>query len=191
MHPFDRLSPEDQLEHIETLARNVLSNYDLPAGLDITMVNFSENVTYRVDAPSDGRAGGGTEGRKWALRVHREGYHTRNGIDSELAWMKALREDGGVPTPTAIPGRDGELIQDGTAESMPRPRHCVLFDWLAGHEPDESGDLIVSFEELGEISARLHEHAKGWARPEGFERLTWDYGKDVTLGKWEPEERKY
>ena len=47
----------------------------------------------------------------------------------------------------------------------------MLFDWLEGHEPDESGDLVGPFEELGEISARLHKHAKGWARPDNFERL--------------------
>ena len=34
--------------------------------------------------------------------MHRPGYHTVNGIRSELAWMRALQADGGVHTPQAI-----------------------------------------------------------------------------------------
>lgn len=181
MQSFDDLSPDQQLERLSALARNALALYELPAEADVSLVNFSENVTFRVNAPSTDR--------KWALRVHREDYHTRNGIGCELAWMKALREEAGVPTPTVVPGRDGELIQDAEADGVPRPRHCVLFDWLPGTEPDESGDLIGPFEELGEISAEIHRHSKAWTLPANFERLIWDYdhmlGEEPYWGRWQ------
>ncbi len=181
MESFDDLSPERQLERIAELAQHALARYDLPADACVGLINYSENMTYRVDAPA-------SRGR-WALRVHREDYHTKNGIGSELAWMKALREEAGVPTPIAIAGKDGELIQDVATEGVPRPRHCVLFDWLEGHEPDESGDLLGPFEELGEISGRLHKHAKSWARPANFERLVWTYdhmlGDAPYWGRWQ------
>ena len=181
MQPFDELAPEEQLKRIEKLAKNALSSYDIAGDASLSMVNHSENTTYRVDSPS--------RARSWALRVHREGYHTKNGIASELAWMKALREDGGVPTPIALPGRDGELIQSVGAKGVPRSRNCVLFDWLAGAEPDEGGNLISSFEELGEISGRIHKHSKAWQRPANFERLTWDYattlGDQPHWGRWQ------
>ena len=180
MRRFDELSPEEQLARIEALAGNTLANYDLPPDAQVTMINYSENVTYRVDAPSTGR--------KWALRVHREGYHSRQGIVSELVWMRALREEAGVPTPVAVPGRDGESIQTAIAEGVPRPRHCVLFEWLPGGEPDESADLLGPFEELGEISARIHRHSKGWRIPNRFERLTWDFDRSLGdrpyWGRW-------
>ena len=32
-----------------------------------------------------------TDERRYALRVHREGYHSKTGIASELAWLTALR----------------------------------------------------------------------------------------------------
>ena len=35
---------------------------------------------------------------RYALRVHRPGYHTAQQIESELAWLDALREDGAVDT---------------------------------------------------------------------------------------------
>jgi Ser/Thr protein kinase RdoA (MazF antagonist) len=79
-----------------------------------------------------------------------------------------------------VGGRDGKLIQDVANAGVPRPRHCVLFEWLDGHEPDESGDLLGPFEELGEVSGRLHKHSKSWARPGNFERLVWVY--DHMLG---------
>jgi Ser/Thr protein kinase RdoA (MazF antagonist) len=181
MESFDDLSPEGQLERIGELAQDALGAYELPADARVSLINYSENMTYRVDAPASGG--------RWALRVHREDYHTKNGIGCELAWMKALREEAGVPTPIALAGKDGELIQDVSSTGVPRPRHCVLFDWLAGHEPDESGDLVGPFEELGEISARLHKHSKGWARPDNFERLVWVYdhmlGDKPYWGRWQ------
>ena len=172
MQTFDGPTAEVLLERIAAVARNALACYDLPAETTVSLINHSENMTYRVDAlPS---------GRKWALRVHREGYHTRNGIASELAWMNALREEAGVPTPIAVRGRDGALIHSVGAAGLPRPRNCVLFEWLAGAEPEESGSLTDMFEELGEISGRIHRHSKAWRRPADFERLTWDY--DTALG---------
>ncbi len=180
MQPFDDLTAEQQLERIDALAQEALAHYDLPADAQVSMINYSENFTYRVDAPYSGA--------RWALRVHREDYHSENGIGCELAWMKALREEAGVQTPVAVPGRDAELIQTVLSDGVPRPRHCVLFDWLSGAEPDESGDLIGPFEELGEISGRIHRHSKGWSRPAGFERLIWDYphtlGDQPYWGRW-------
>ena len=121
MSGFDALPHDEQLRRLHRLATAALGRYDLPAGAEAHLVNVSENATYRVDAP-DGR-------KRWALRVHREGYHPRNEIASELAWLTALREDGAVLTPTPIAGTDGELIQLVSHDELPRPRHVVLFAW--------------------------------------------------------------
>ena len=66
------------------------------------MINLSENATYKVEAP---------DGRRWALRIHRDGYHSRDAIQSELAWLVDLRQTGVVLTPVPLPGKDGEIIQ--------------------------------------------------------------------------------
>ena len=173
MSGLDDLPHDEQLRRLHIVATAALERYDLPPGATPRLVNVSENATYRVDAP-DGR-------KRWALRVHREGYHTRNEIASELAWLAALREDGAVLTPTPIAGADGELIQLVFHDRLPRPRHAVLFAWEEGEEPDEEAqDLRGPFEVLGEIAARMHLHVRDWARPAGFERFTWDY--ETTLG---------
>ena len=173
MSGIDALPHEEHLRRLHLLAAATLERYDLPAGTEAHLISVSENATYRVDAP-DGR-------KRWALRVHREDYHTRNAIASELAWLTALREDGAVITPDPIAGSDGELIQLVSHDGLPRPRHAVLFAWEEGEEPDaEAQDLRGPFEVLGEIAARMHLHVRDWARPAGFERFTWDY--ETTLG---------
>lgn len=173
MSDFEHLPHEEQLRRLEGLAQEALGRYDLPGGAAAVLINLSENATYRVESPN----GGG----RWALRVHREGYHSKNAIASELAWLKALRDDGAVITPTPIAGTDGELIQVVTHPDVPNERHVVLFAWEDGEEPnEEQHDLRAPFEVLGEITARMHRHVGQWQRPTNFERLTWDF--ETSLG---------
>lgn len=169
---FDALPHEEQLKRLLALAETALGHYDLPPGCSVELINLSENATYRVDAP---------DGRHWALRVHREGYHSKNAIASELAWLTALREDGAVITPVAVPGKDGEIIQLVPHELLPRPRHVVMSEWETGEEPSEAvHNLQEWFAILGETAARMHEHVRGWQKPDYFERLTWDF--ETSLG---------
>ena len=173
MSDFETLPHDEQLRRLHLLATAALDRYDLPAGAEAHLINVSENATYRVETPGGGE--------KWALRVHREGYHSHNAIASELAWIDALRRDGAVVTPAPIDGTDGESIQLVPHDALPRPRHVVLFAWEEGTEPDEEQqDLRGPFEVLGEITARMHVHIHDWQRPAGFERFTWDF--ETTLG---------
>ena len=116
--------------------------------------------------------------------MHREGYHSRNAVASELAWIDALRGDGAVVTPTPdLPGRTASPSSSSPTRPSPRPRHAVLFAWEEGEEPDEEQqDLRGPFEVLGEITARMHVHMHGTGSgPPGFERFTWDF--ETTLGR--------
>ncbi len=89
-----------------------------------------------------------------------------------------------VVTPNALPGRDGALIQSLAHPAVGRPRNIVLFDWETGIEPGIGDDLVGPFETLGAVTARMHAHARGWKRPEGFTRLTWDF--ETSLGEAAP-----
>lgn len=176
MQDFDTLTHEDQLKVLLELARSCTSNYDLPSGLEVSLLNLSENATYKLEhLPS---------GRRWALRVHRDGYHSRTAIASELAWAMDLRDTGVVTTPHPVRGRDNELIQTISHPRLPRPRNVVLFDWETGAEPGIGEDLIGPFEVLGEVTARMHRHVRQWKRPRWFDRLTWDF--DTSLGEERP-----
>ena len=181
MSDFESLPHEEQLKRLQDLATSALARYPLPEGADAGLINLSENATYRVEDPASGQ--------RWALRVHREGYHSKTAIASELAWLTDLREHGGVVTPTALPGKDDALIQVVEHPGVGAPRHVVLFAWESGEEPDEEQqDLRGPFEVLGEITARMHLHVRDWTRPIGFERLTWDFetslGSKPHWGSW-------
>jgi Ser/Thr protein kinase RdoA (MazF antagonist) len=145
---------------LKTLAAVALENYALPPDLMIELVNVSENETFKITAP---------DGQCWALRLHRPGYHSEQAIRSERAWMQDLREKNVVTTPKAVPGKNGDIIQYSKSQI------AVLSEWLDGAEPDINQDLNKPFEILGEITARMHAHAKTWKRPEKFERHIWDF----------------
>ncbi|MFT3732008.1 MAG: phosphotransferase [Hyphomicrobium sp.] len=163
------LTHDELLQQLQVLAERATRRFGLPDGIPVKLINVSENATYKVEDAT---------GRKWALRIHREGYHSRTAIASELAWLAALRESGGVATPTAVRGADGEFIQTVAVEGLPNPRNVVLFEWENGNEPDQTD--VAGFELLGETAARMHAHVRKWRRPAWFERHTWDF--ETSLG---------
>jgi Ser/Thr protein kinase RdoA (MazF antagonist) len=173
------LSHEDLLDRLQGVAERAVRLYALPGPVTVKLINLSENATYRVDDPATGS--------KWALRVHREGYHSRKAIASELAWQIALKASGAAITPTPIPGKDGDLIQTVAYEGLPRPRNVVLFAWEDGQEPAATD--AAGFESLGEIAARMHAQVRTWQRPPWFERHTWDFetslGSRPHWGRWQ------
>lgn len=172
MSGFDDLSHDAQLECLAELAASAVDCYGIAAAEPPVLINLSENATYRVDdASSD---------RRWALRVHREGYHSDEAIASELAWLQALRDENVVVTPIPVAGADGGLIQSVGHPAMARPRKVVLFEWESGEEPSETDHLTDKFGMLGTVTARMHDHAPNWVRPANFERLTWDF--ETSLG---------
>ncbi len=175
MTDFDHLGHDAQLAILHELATVAARNFALPAGLSVRLINLSENATYAVQAP---------DGQRWALRIHRAGYHSHAAIASELAWLQSLRESRVVVTPAPVPGRNGEIIQIVGHPQLKTPRHVVLSDWETGAEPGIDEDLARPFEILGEVAARMHRHARDWQRPTWFTRPTWNF--ETALGEVTP-----
>jgi Ser/Thr protein kinase RdoA (MazF antagonist) len=168
-------------EALDRIATAALAAYDLPAGTTATLVNQSENATYAVRTPEGVITA--------ALRVHRLDYHPDGAIRSELAWIDALRENGVITTPAVVASRDGEReVTVADPERATAPRSVVMFEWLPGTAPAEDS-LVAHFAELGELTARLHEHARSWRQPTGFRRFSWGYeeafGSIARWGRWQ------
>jgi Ser/Thr protein kinase RdoA (MazF antagonist) len=163
---------------VELLARAALPRWGLD-GATLRLINRSENSTYLVTPVTTSPV---------ILRVHREDYHTVDGIRTELAWMRALQADAGVKTPQAVPGIDGEEVQLVGHPAILNARQCVLFDIIEGAEPNPDQDLREPFTQLGQVTARTHNHSQTWARPPYFERLNWDFehtvGRTPNWGSW-------
>ncbi len=171
----------DVMDRVTACACAALRHYDCHPDASVELLNVSENATFLVADPGAGPS---------VLRVHRLGYHTEEEIASELAWMDALRAQAGVRTPRVLPAADGRRVV--TVTEAETARHCVRFEFLPGTEPGgEPGGTLTGahFEELGEITARMHGHAKAWPRPPWFTRFHWDYaaafGEQARWGRWQ------
>lgn len=170
-----------ELERLDQLALRSLCAYELPHDVTLELINLSENATYHVEHKKTGA--------RWALRLHRVGYHSRTAIASEIAWQLALRRDGVVTTPVPVAGRDREFIQVVSSNPRSEPQHVVLYQWEDGDLPDMADDLSHSFEVLGAITARMHRHSRAWKYPEWFQRFSWDFntclGNEPHWGRWQ------
>jgi Ser/Thr protein kinase RdoA (MazF antagonist) len=157
---------------MDQLAEAALRRFGLSPRATATLCNVSENHTYRVEDPESENG--------YALRVHRPGYRTPRQIESELQWVDALRSDGAVDTPMAVPAPGGDRVLHVGDHNV------VLWEWLQGSEPDPEGDAVLDgFRTLGAVSARMHAHARAWEIPEGFDRPPWDYGHTLgAAGHW-------
>jgi Ser/Thr protein kinase RdoA (MazF antagonist) len=173
----------DVLDRVTDCAREVLAAYGtgpdgVPPDAHVSLLNVSENATFLVT---------GANGERSVLRVHRLGYHSRQAIESELAWMDALRAQARIQTPRVLPAADGRRVTEA------RGRHCVRMEFLPGTEPagaDGGAVALAHFTELGAITARMHAHARAWRRPSWFTRFRWDdddaFGARLagTPGRW-------
>jgi Ser/Thr protein kinase RdoA (MazF antagonist) len=138
---------------VTDLLSRALPLYGLPPDTPLTLLNRSENETWRAG--------------DLILRLHRPGYHTRAEIASELAWLTALQRRSGLRVVRPLAGRQGLVTEiDG--------RFLVGFSLIAGQELHPGDDLSRWFAALGEVTARLHLHARAWTPPAGFTRKRWD-----------------
>ncbi|MCY3878731.1 MAG: phosphotransferase [Rhodobacteraceae bacterium] len=160
---------------IDRLVNQSLQLWPLPAPATARLINVSENRTYLVQTP----------GIRRVLRLHRPGYNSIQEIESELDWMQALANFGAVNLPAIYPGRDGKRVQ-----SLPGNHHAmVLFEFIDGTPPSPSGPIEPLFKQLGELSARMHNHTLQWQPPPGFQRFHWDldavFGPSPRWGDWQ------
>ena len=187
MTEHDLSAGGDVMDRVRGCAQDALAAYGGHPGATVELLNVSENATFLVSDPDAGPS---------VIRVHRLGYHTEQEIASELAWMDALRSEAGVRTPRVLPAADGRRVvtvrERGGADPRTE-RHCVRFEFLPGAEPggsaDDPGLARAHFAELGEITARMHRHAREWSRPAWFTRFHWDYaaafGPQARWGRWQ------
>lgn len=167
----------DFLARIEVALGEALPRWGLDPALRLERLSVSENATFLARDTGQGDL---------VVRVHRPGYHDRDEIASELAWLAALAQEDVVPAPRPVPFRDGHLIAD--LEDGADIRHVVMFRYLPGEEPAPGDDLARWFETLGAMTARLHAHSRRWQRPAGFRRKVWNFetmlGARPLWGDW-------
>jgi Ser/Thr protein kinase RdoA (MazF antagonist) len=158
----------------DAFARAALSAYGRSPESPMRLLSLSENATYLAE-----------DDEPIVLRVHRPGYHTLAAIHSELAWMTALRTETPVITPELICAADGSDVV--AAEVGGEILHVDAVSFVPGCTAEEDPDA-VGFDELGRLTAIMHEHSRNWSAPAGFTRFRWDLetilGPDARWGNW-------
>jgi Ser/Thr protein kinase RdoA (MazF antagonist) len=168
---FYSLTPTEQGQRVARLARAALPGWGL-ADATLDILKMRENTVFRVRMP---------DGTRYALRVHRHGYHSDAELHSELLWMRAL-DAAGVAVPAVIPARTGELFLTVPHPDVPEPRQVDLFAWIEGRQlgSTEAGvagdatDITRMFRTIGALAARMHNQSSAWEPPAGFTRHAWD-----------------
>jgi len=169
----------DVVADLHGMVAGSLKRWGLSPQTAVSLLNLSENATFALSDPQGPQ--------DLVLRVHRVGYSSAEEIRSELGWINALRRDGVIDTASPRPGSNGELVQTLTSPSGRPSRHAVAFERLPGAEPEAGADAPRWFERLGELTAKLHLHAKSWDLPAGFRRRRWDVDAMVgDKGYWGP-----
>lgn len=149
---------------MDEAAALAIAQFDVDA-VATTFVSASENTVYRIDT---------REGHRYALRVHRPGYHNITELESEHAWTTAL-SDAGVETPRPIPTRAGGSYATVPYGDGGETRYVGLVEWLDGEPMTElldRGDprLEAACARLGELIAAMHLQTDAFTPPPGFTR---------------------
>ena len=152
------------------VAREALKEWGV-ASAGIELVARGENIVFRVDSD---------DGERYALRIHRPGYHTRVELDSEQIWTVALKESG-IDVPVAVKTAAGRFYAEIPVPGMNDIRHVGLVKWIDGavlttllKDDPERFSLRSTMKQLGRIAARIHNQATGWEPPLGFQRHSLD-----------------
>lgn len=176
MREFYLLAPQQQVSALEVMANKAVKKWAISEPV-LWLLKYRENCVFGVKD--------GISGDKYALRIHRPGYHSNAALNSELRWMEALHNDG-VHTPEIIRSRNNLLMEEITVDEVPEARVCDLLGWVIGEVlgtidgEDEVGNK-KSFREVeydhffaGQIAAKIHNQAQKWLLPEGFSRPIMD-----------------
>ena len=170
MSEFYALDDQGQARCMSALAESALQFWNFKSN-NLELIKYRENAVFSLMADN---------GSRYALRIHRSGYHSDAELRSELQWMAALT-DYGLRVPTLVPCADGSPFAIVTAGGVPEPRQIDIFEWVDGRQlgSAESGvediDAVAdTYGTIGKLAAQLHNQATAWSLPEGFTRHAWD-----------------
>lgn len=153
MRRFADLTGIGQVRRLRRLVDSLLEAYDF----DVTSVRLlavHTNTLFRVRL---------ADGTSVVVRVGDPHGNTRDNVDVEVAWLAHLSRRG-FSVPQVVENRHGESVSAVDASGVDGPRVCVVFEWIPGVAIGERA-TPADYQQLGEISARLHHEGGGLDPP--------------------------
>lgn len=164
---WSELSVVGQRRRLYEMARLALNEYPIEAKR-IELLGHGENATFRVSTERSVRVGAYQEG-VFLLRLHGRPPSFTPMIESEMAWLNALRKDEGLSVPEPVLDKGGRVLNSVCVEGYERP--VTVMKWLNGQFTNTLNARKALA--LGQLLGRLHRHARSWKRPAGFQRGSW------------------
>lgn len=169
MQPFETLTEQGRLRRLRKLALRALEHYDLDVAAVRGMDSHS-NALFRARTRA---------GESWVVRVAAPGWRTETDLRSGMLWLEALARDTDIGAPRPLRSREGELVLKVQVPEVPTACWCSVESWIPGVN---LGQRLTeaNLAKMGELFARLHQHAAGFAPPEGFTQRRMDsiYARD-------------
>jgi Ser/Thr protein kinase RdoA (MazF antagonist) len=167
---YGSLTPQGKIRRLRAIAVAALEEFDLrfpagDAGAALRFHRFETNLFFRVMAVGYPRG--------LILRLATPGWRTTEDLENEALWLEALSGESGITVLQIIAARDGRRVIQGRAEHVPDVWNVTLFTYVPGRL---LGTTLTpaNLRKMGELFARLHLHAGGWALPSGFHRRVFD-----------------
>jgi Ser/Thr protein kinase RdoA (MazF antagonist) len=158
---FAALGHDVQVAALRGLAIDVAKRcYGLLA-LDCRLLQYENNAVFAVSCASE----------RFALRLSPPATN-RVALDSEMAWLAAIRRDTGLRVPTPVPATDGRFVVETAHGGIAPARPATLMRWVEGDRPTRDAVTALA-SSLGEIIAVLHVHGGSFAVPPDFARSRW------------------
>lgn len=162
------MSDADDALTTQRCAEDALVYWDL-AVTALDFVVARENAVFKVTCH---------DGTAFALRIHRQGYHSLAELESENEWTTALNT-AGIDTPRPVPTRMGTAyatVPFGTAGDT---RQVGLIEWIDGAPLEQAlaasaTDPFALYADLGSLMAQMHNQAAEWRPGPGFVRHALD-----------------
>ena len=165
------MATENNLSVLAEVALTATEMWGLNA-TSLSLIKHRENAVYELHTADD---------LKYAVRVHRTGYHSNEALQSEFVWMEALR-DSGINVPQFLPRNSSEIFALVSHEHLAAPRQVDLLHWINGEQLGSVEDGLGENTEqisriyavIGKTMAHLHNHSSTWTPPAKFVRHAWD-----------------
>lgn len=162
------MSDSDNSVALHRCAEDALEYWDLELQ-DLRFVVAGENAVFKVSS---------SDGTEFAMRIHRQGYHSLAELESENEWTTALNA-AGINTPRPVMTRMGSAYATVPFGTSGNTRQVGLVQWIDGAPLSSSlltdgVEQLALYCEIGEVMARMHEQAIAWTPSAGFVRHSLD-----------------
>ncbi len=164
---------DDRLNLFNDAANRAVAEYDIKS-YTLIFIRHSDAVTFKVISPGLGT---------YLLRIHvpiteAMGAHGADSVSikSELLWLKDLSQNTDLVLQEPVRNRTGALVTQVPMADATLPINCTLLRWVEGQPYHRDLESAQTANQIGEILAKLHNHASQWEIPEGFKRPQRDIG---------------